>query len=253
MDLFLADSKLRLLPAEIRTAIKFYAPLLHDLYYFGIDPVTFARGSGSTATWRDGASHSVAVNIPRFEYSAGTALGLGLVSGESLQYNALNNLDDSNTLIWFEDGTPKSTPTDTNPFDNAGLWTGSLSIHLAHIVKADRVLSSAEINQVQLTLKEVAQSIPALPDPPTGGAGSFVTETPSGTRNGVNDTFTLSQDPDLGSLLISAHGGLILKRVASAPDNLQYTAGGTGNRTITMGLAPDAVNDFVAQYVIAGS
>lgn len=251
MDLLWTNSKTLTLRKDLRAALKFYAPLVEDLKFFGIDPVTFTRAGASTAVWRDGASHAVAANIPRFEWSAGLARGLGLVSGESLGFSGQNNLDDANTLIWFEDGVPMSTPAASNPFDGTGVWTGSLDIHLSHVAKFNRVLSNAEINRVQLALAEVAQVIPDPPDPPSLSIGGFVTETPAGTRNGVNTVFTLSANPDLGSLLIIGHGGLTLKRVASSPDNLQFTAGGTGNRTITMGLAPDASNDLTAHYVIA--
>jgi hypothetical protein len=196
----------------------------------------------------------VAANVPRFEYDGELPLGVKISSGETLQFAAANGLNDANTLIWFEDGAPKSTPTDGNPFSAGGVWVGNLNVHVKHVCKCSSVLANAEINEIQRVLDDVVQTIPDLPPPPpppVGETGTFVTETPSGSRNGVNTVFTLSQNPNLNSLLLVAHGGLTLKRVASSPDNLQYTAGGTGNRTLTLGLAPDASNDLTANYVIA--
>ena len=49
---------------------------------------------------------------------------------------------------------------------------------------------------------------------------------------------------------IAATNGYNLARVASAPQTLEYTTGGTGNKTLTLGAAPQASEDLTAQYVV---
>jgi len=234
----------------LRKKITFYAPLLDNLDFMGIDGVTFLRASTSTAIRRDSFVHAVAVNVPRFQYGPTNFelnLGIALTSGETLSFAVENVLHNSNTLIWFEDRAPKSTPTQSNPFNSSGVWVGNLNFHISHICKADAVLSNGEINQIQAALLDVPPQV--IPTPPSSVAniGTFVTETPSG---GTGTVFTLSQNPDLGSLLVS-WSGLWMKRVASAPAELQFTAGGTGNRTITLGSSVVAGQNIVAQYVTA--
>src|SRR5580765_1140466 len=101
----------------LRKKITFYAPLLDNLDFMGIDPVTFTRASTSTAIRRDSFIHAVAVNVPRFQYTADAAgyyelnLGIAMTSGETLTFASENVLNNTNTLIWFEDRAPKSTPT----------------------------------------------------------------------------------------------------------------------------------------------
>jgi len=241
-------SNLQRLDYPTRRKIVFYAPLVESLDFHGVDPCTYTRAGTTTAAYR-GGSKSIGANVPQFEYTGETQLGLWIASPVALRFEAGNNLNNANTVVWFEDRVPKSTPTQTNPFDSGGNWTGNTNIHLSHVAKANAVLSNTEINAIQVALLNVAQSIPSVPAPPVGNLGTFVDESPSGTRNGSNKIFTLSQNPDLGSLEIF-WAGLYIKRVPSAPDTLEYTAGGTGNRTITMGSAPEATHDLTAHYVL---
>lgn len=247
---FWTTSNLGKLSFSLRRDVRFYAPLIDNLDFMGIDPVTFSRASTSTALRRDGLVHNVAANVPRFQYTAETALGLAITAGETLQFSAQNGLDDSNTLIWFEDRAPKSTPTQANPFSSAGIWTGVLNFHISHILKASRVLANSEITTIQSALLDVVQVIPPPPEPPIFGVSSFKTEVPSPAPNGINVTFTLSQDPNLDAILLF-YSGLSLKRVASSPGDKEYMLSGTGNRTITMGLAPDPAFPFFTHYVTA--
>jgi hypothetical protein len=53
-------------------------------------------------------------------------------------------LNNANTLVWFEDRVPKSTPTQTNPF-NVPALVGNLGIHVSHVCKADSVLANSEL------------------------------------------------------------------------------------------------------------
>ncbi len=216
----------------------------------GIDPVTFTRASSVNALRRDGALHSVAVNVPQFDYQSTNPelnLGIAITTGVTLTFASENVLNNSNTLIWFEDLAPKSTPTQSNPFNGSGTWVGANNIHVSHVCKANAVLSVSEINAIQAALLDVAPQTIPIPPPPVSNIGTFVTETPSG---GTGTVFTLSQNPDLNSLIVS-WSGLYLKRVASAPAELQFTAGGTGNRTLTLGSSVVAGQNIVAQYVTA--
>jgi hypothetical protein len=237
----------------LRKKITFYAPLLDSLDFMGIDGVTFTRASTSTAIRRDSFIHAVAVNVPRFQYGPDANgyyelnLGIAMTSGESLSYAVENLLSNSSTLIWFEDRVPKSTPTNSNPFNSSGVYVGNLGIHVSHVCKADSVLANSEITAIQAALLDVPPQTIPLPPSSVANIGTFVTETPSG---GTGTTFTLSQNPDLNSLIVS-WSGLYLKRVASAPAELQFTAGGTGNRTLTLGSSVVAGQNIVAQYVTA--
>lgn len=73
---------------------------------------------------------------------------------------------------------------------------------------------------------------------------TWIRETPSGTMNGSNTGFVLSQDPDLGSLILS-HNNAFVVRVGSSPAAGEYSISGTN---ITMGLAPNSGDSLVAQY-----
>jgi hypothetical protein len=243
-------SKLNKLPFLLQREIYFYAPLVDSLDFYGTDPVTYTRAGTTTAAHRSG-SFTIAANVPPFEYSGENQLGLYLNAPASLSFSAQNALNDANTLIWFEDLVPKSTPTNTNPIDSNGIWTGNLDIHLAHLLKARRVLANSEIVQIQTVLLGVAQSLPAPPAPPVGAGGSWITETPAGSRAGT--VFTLSQDPDLNTLIIFCFAAGALERVASGPAEAEFTANGTGNRTITLALAPSGDYPFIANYRVAGS
>jgi len=251
MDLFWTDCRLLSLSPSLRAKIKFYAPLIDSLNYLGIDPATYVRAGTYNAQYRGGVK-TVGANVPPFEWNTDVnPVGLYLASPGDLYFSAWNGLQDANTVIWFENAVPKSTPTNTNPFDSNGKWTGNKPIHLTHIVKANAVLANSEIVQIQNALAGVSESIPAPPAPPVNPSGSFVTETPSGVRNGSNVTFTLSQAPDLNSLLVFCFGVGALERVGSSPGNLEFTAGGTGNQTLTLGLAPTTGYPFLASYVVA--
>ena len=142
------DSLLNRITKPLRDSVIFYAPLEVSLDFMGIDPCTFARAGTSTAVWRDAASHTVAVNEPRFEWSAGLPLGMLLTSAtptESLTYATANNLSDANTLFWIQEGVVKKTTADTNPFNGSGVWTGASGSHIRRILKFNKVLSASEL------------------------------------------------------------------------------------------------------------
>ena len=77
--------------------------------------------------------------------------------------------------------------------------------------------------------------------------GTFITEDAAGTKNGVNTTFTVSNTPQQGSLLVF-HNNAAVKKVAGSPTSGEYSISAA---TITMGLAPDSGDALVAQYVVA--
>ena len=241
-------SNLQRLNYSIRKKVVFYAPLTEHLDFHGIGTATYTRAGSTTATYRGGA-RTVGANVPLFNFSGETPNGLYLAAGATLQFNAANGLNNSNTLVWFESRGAKSTPSQSNPFDSGGNWTGNLNIAVSHIAKANAVLANSEINAIQAALLDTVQDIPAPPTPPVSSIGTFVTETPSGSRSGT--VFTLSQNPNLNSLLVFCFGVGALERVGSSPAEMEYTAGGSGNRTITLGLAPSGAYPFFAQYIVS--
>ena len=240
-------SKLEGLTAALRREISFYAPLLDSLDLMGIDAVTYTR-AGTLAVTHRGGARTIPANCPPFEYSGETPLGLLIGATATLQFNAVNDLDNANTLMWMQEGTWKSTPTDANPIAGSGAWTGSTGVHVKHLTKAKRQLSNGEINLIQLGLTDIVQAIPEVPPPPASSAGTPIIETPAHLGGGV---YLASQDIDLDSLSVVAHGGLTLTRVGAAPGNLQFMASGAGNRTITPGLAPNPTNNITLQYFTA--
>src|SRR5580765_6339511 len=169
----------------LRKKITFYAPLLDNLDFMGIDGVTFTRASTSTAIRRDGYIHAVAVNVPRFQYAVDSNgyyelnLGIALTSGEALSYAVENLLSNSSTLVWFEDRVPKSTPTNSNPFNGSGVYVGNLGIHVSHVCKADAVLANSEITAIQAALLDVPPQSSRTACATVSNIGTFVTETPS--------------------------------------------------------------------------
>jgi len=242
-------SNLQRLDYSIRKKIIFYAPLTEHLDFYGIEPITYSWSGSVSAAYR-GGSRTLTGPAPVFNFTGENSRGLYVKPSApafSLQFNAANNLNNANTLIWFEERVPKSTPTQTNPFDAGGNWTSS-ETHVSHICKANAVLANSEITAIQSALLDVAQAIPTPPEPPASNIGVFIEESPSGARNGTNKVFTLSQTPDLGSLEVF-WAGLYLKRVPSAPDTLEFVASGSGNRTLTLGSAPESSHDLTAKYV----
>jgi hypothetical protein len=236
------------LPFSLQKEIYFYAPLLDSLEFYGTDPVTYTRPGVVGVVHRMDRVAAAGANVPLFSYLGETQLGLWITAATVLQYNTLNTLDDSDTLIWFEDGVAKSTPTNTNPFNAGGQWSGNVDIYVKHIIKARRVLANSEIQQIQSVLTATVPVIPEPPEPPVNPTGSFVTETPAHVGGAV---YELSQNPDLNSLLVAAHGGLFLKRVGATPGNMEFVSSGAGGRTLTLGLAPSPASNIVAQYVIS--
>lgn len=147
------SSKLNRLRYGLRKDAYFYAQLENELTFYGYGTVTFARGSTSTATWRDGVAHAIASDKPRFEYSEDDPLGIAInTATEALSYDNENNLGNSNTLIWLRDGIFKSTPSTANPFSTLSIYTGTSGVHISHIIKFNRVLTAFEIAEIQNAL-----------------------------------------------------------------------------------------------------
>lgn len=150
----LISSKLTKLNYTTRKKIKFYAPLEHELTLFGYGEATFTRASTSTATWRDGASHTIAANKPRFEYSGDNPQGMAINTGtETLSFDVRNDLSGlTNTVIWVQNGVFKSTPTDSSIINTSGSYIGSSGVHISHLIGADQVLTAAEIAEIATLL-----------------------------------------------------------------------------------------------------
>jgi len=239
-------SNLGRLKFALRRYVVFYAPLTDSLDFMGHEPVTHTRGSGFTRMGRDGLSHVIGVDVPKFDYAGETPYGLWVASGTTVGWSGLNGLNDANTLIWFEDHVPKSTPANTNPVNSSGFWAGNLNVHIKHLCKFNLVLNGADIVTVQQALTDLVMDIPlpTPPTPPTPVSGTAVYYVFPG-RNGVSTVFSLPSTPNINSLLIFAHG-VSCQRVASSPGNMEYILSGT---TVTMGMAPSSSGaPFFAQY-----
>jgi hypothetical protein len=118
---------------------------MHHLDFMGFGAAVITRAASSAATWRDGSSHTIAANLPRFEYSAGVAMGLKINSADSETLTiAGNSLHDSNTLFWREDNVTFHAPSTTNPFNSSGVWTGN-NTHISSILKFSRALTAVEL------------------------------------------------------------------------------------------------------------
>lgn len=76
---------------------------------------------------------------------------------------------------------------------------------------------------------------------------TWVTEQVGGTMNDSNTSFTITQTPVVGSLIL-VHNGRQLRQVASGPVAGQFTVSTT---SITLGLAPSSGDDVIAQYQVA--
>jgi hypothetical protein len=79
----------------------------------------------------------------------------------------------------------------------------------------------------------------------SGAAAGFQdAETPAGSMNGVNATFTLSQAPSPASSLLLHRNGLLMK------NGLDYTLAG-GTVTFVAGAIPQSGDVLVASYRVA--
>jgi len=146
--MILTVSKLNRFSHILFKDITFYGEFEHHLDFLGLGTATITRSGSANATWRDGAAHAVAANLPRFEYSGETSLGLLInsgVGGESLTITSANSLHDANTLLWLQNNVLKTTPAITNPFNSGGAWIGTDNIHIKHVLKFNRVLTATEL------------------------------------------------------------------------------------------------------------
>ena len=64
--------------------------------------------------------------------------GLAISATEVFTFAPENLLHDLNTLIWFQDRVPKSTPTNSNPFNSASTYVGTLDVHISHVLQDRR-------------------------------------------------------------------------------------------------------------------
>ena len=72
-----------------------------------------------------------------------------------------------------------------------------------------------------------------------GGSTSFVRETPAGTLNGSNTTFTLSNTPTSGSLIVYLNG--------VEQDQTRWCS--VSGTTITFVVAPKSTDNLIAEYI----
>ena len=119
---------------------------------------------------------------------------------------------------------------------------GDRSIFLDDLDPARKNVRTATLKTIERMKTNQLSRATSLSD-----LGEPVTEDLAGTKNGVNTTFTLSNTPVLGSLLL-VHNLAHPYRVTSAPGATEYSISGT---TITMGTPPDSGDTLWAQYVKA--
>lgn len=154
----------------LRDQVRFYAPLRSSLRFCkSIGPAIFVRAGTSSATWADGAPHTVEANQPRFEWDdQGRPLGIGLVLGESLMFSPANALHDGNTLCWIQEGEYKSTTSAQNPFDSSGtLLLFQPNAHYCEIIKFKKVLNASEEATVKALLADLIIATSVIGEPPT--------------------------------------------------------------------------------------
>lgn len=235
-------SKIQKLPISLRRKIEFYAPLIHNLDYWGVGEASFTRAGVSSAIGRDGAGHSVQANTPRFEYSGEAPLGVRLDATETLRFHPGNRLEAvaPGTFIWFEDDIAKIGPWDESPFDQNGIWQGSTNIHLKDVVKFSEPLTDPEINAVLSTISDQPQSVFSAP------TERWLIERPFWT---AATKARLSYTPDLNALLVSIDG-VFLKRVAANPGLMQFSL---SDRDLTLGWNSNSAEGIRAHYRLGGS
>jgi hypothetical protein len=73
-------------------------------------------------------------------------------------------------------------------------------------------------------------------------------EVPTGTKNGVNTTFTLAYEPTAAADVAVYVGGALFQRVDASPAPDEYTLVG---QTLEMGAAPLASDPFYIDYPVA--
>jgi hypothetical protein len=149
--MLLAGTLLNKLHWETRKDITFYAPLEYDLAFLGIGDSTFTRSIASSALWRDGSTHSIDVNKPRFEYLNDITRGMSIdTTTEVLMFGVNNGLHNSNTLVWIEDFLVKSTLTASNPFNSSGVYIGASGVSIKHIIKFNKVVTPSVVAAIGL-------------------------------------------------------------------------------------------------------
>lgn len=78
-------------------------------------------------------------------------------------------------------------------------------------------------------------------------SGTWINEDLSGTKDSANVTFTISNTPNLATLVIAWQNAFVT-RVSGAPAAGEYSI---SSSTITLGTAPDAGDSLWAVYQVA--
>lgn len=134
--------------------------------------------------------------------------------------------------------------TPTTP-DEVGLYlTGQ---------RLERVASSPNNSQFTLSTKTITLGLaPASADSlfadylKAVSATKVIGEIPSGTKNGVNKSFTLANAPLSDAELGLYFAGTRLEKVAATPNAMQFTISGAA---LTLGLAPNSGDSLFADYL----
>ena len=241
-------SKLNLLPESLRRRVRFYAPLYYDTDYKGIEPITFTRTLSRNAIWRDGAQHSVSTDLPRFMWNGETPLGMFFNSitptSEVFGFAANNRLHDGGHLFWVQDLVIKRAPSDTNPFNSSGVWTGLDKVHIRDIMKFNLlVLTTSEITIVNSVLNSSPYAVPSVPSGTASGA--WVRRRLSGEQDDTNKTYNIFGTPVANSLLVF-HNLLQLALASPATVSGEYSVSA---QEVTLFQAPILADYMWVQYV----
>lgn len=182
----------------------------------------------SLAIWRIEASGDVSFVTTAAGGASGPAGGVlnGTYPDPGL------NVDDSTVEVNADTVRVKASGITSNELDSSGVVAGTYG---------------DDTHVAQFTVDEDGRITDATDVAITGGGGggTFTIETPSGTINGSNVTFTITTAPDPTADLLLFKNGLLMEQGASA----DYTLSGT---TITMATAPATGSKLLAAIPAIG-
>ena len=168
----------------------------------------------------------------------------GLTSAELVIVQELNNLADSSLGQYLSvvGGSVVNTTAEwTVPFGGTGVTSFT-----PYAILAGGVTTTGDLQQVnglgssgQVLTSNGSGALPTWQEVSGGGIITWKDETPSGTINGSNTTFTLSNVPDANSLSLYRNGQFL---TGGGED---YTLSGN---TLTLVTAPRSGNILTAKY-----
>lgn len=207
---------------------------------------TTVTGLSSTVTGNSSAISGLTTGLNTL-----TSTVTGLSSTVSGLVTTVNSLSAGGTSVAFVDGaTPSGTINGTNAafaLASAPSPTGSLELYRNGVLQAagvDFTLSGTAITFLGNSIPQTGDVLQAYYRiPGTGQTAAFAdNETPAGTINGTNLTFTLAAAPNPAlSLRLSKNGALLVQ-------NADYTLNGLTITFSSASVTPQAGDSIVASY-----